>query len=47
LSRKGDLKFPKMAHGIPGFLEAEFENFWSRVTQNIIQLWVELGRLRK
>lgn len=27
LSRKGDLEFPKMAQGIPGFLEAEFENF--------------------
>jgi hypothetical protein len=36
-----------MAHGTPGFLEADFENFWSRVTQNIMQLWVELDWLRK
>jgi hypothetical protein len=47
LSRESDLEFPKMAHGIPGFLEADFENFWSRVTQSIMQLWVKLEWLRK
>jgi len=47
LSRKSDLEFPKMAHRIPGFLEADFENFWSRVTQSIMQLWVKLDWLRK
>lgn len=46
-SKKGDLESPKMAQGIPGFLEAEFEKFWSRVTQSIMQLWDELNWLRK
>jgi hypothetical protein len=36
-----------MAHGIPGFLEAEFENLWSSVTHSNMQLWVKLEWLRK
>jgi hypothetical protein len=36
-----------MAYGIPGFLEADFENFCSRVTQSIMQLWGEIRLAQK